>query len=273
MKKGILISIIALVTLSLTGCSVVSRITGSSSGGPEIVKKADLGTKWTMRQISLELGAGSQMPVLLKLADGDKVDGFFYLEKGNNVDFQIAANSLIYKPSIQDAYARGITSDRFSFTASQAQGATYTLMFRNTSYSNDKVTVFLEIIYPATGSVFTLLDNAATTTPTVPTGPTAPAAPTAGASLVLGSASGVAGSVISVTGSGLPVSTYGLVFFDVNRNGACDPGEPVQYLTTTASGTISTSLTAPAAAPGVYLILAFFGPNTPQASANFVISQ
>ncbi len=265
MKKGILFTIIALVTLSLTGCSAVSRITGSSSsGGPEIVKKADLGTKWTMRQISLELGAGSQMPVLLRLVDGDKVDGFFYLEKGNNVDFQITANSLIYKPSIQDAYARGITSDRFSFTASQAQGTTYTLMFRNTSYSNDKVTVFLEIIYPVTGSVFTLLENAATTTPTVPTGPTG---------LVLGSASGVAGSVISVTGSGLPVNTYGLVFFDVNRNGACDPGEPVQYLTTTASGTISTSLTAPAAAPGVYLILAFFGPNTPQASANFVISQ
>ncbi len=265
MKKGILFTIIALVTLSLTGCSAVSRITGSSSsGGREIVKKADLGTKWTMRQISLELGAGSQMPVLLRLADGDKVDGFFYLEKGNNVDFQITANSLIYKPSIQDAYARGITSDRFSFTASQAQGTTYTLMFRNTSYSNDKVTVFLEIIYPVTGSVFTLLENAANTTPTVPTGPTG---------LVLGSASGVAGSVISVTGSGLPVNTYGLVFFDVNRNGACDPGEPVQYLTTTASGTISTSLTAPAAAPGVYLILAFFGPNTPQASANFVISQ
>ncbi len=265
MKKGILFTIIALVTLSLTGCSAVSRITGSSSsGGPEIVKKADLGTKWTMRQISLELGAGSQMPVLLRLADGDKVDGFFYLEKGNNVDFQITANSLIYKPSIQDAYARGITSDRFSFTASQAQGTTYTLMFRNTSYSNDKVTVFLEIIYPVTGSVFTLLENAATTTPTVPTGPTG---------LVLGSASGVAGSVISVTGSGLPVNTYGLVFFDVNRNGACDPGEPVQYLTTTASGTISTSLTAPAAAPGVHLILAFFGSNTPQASANFVISQ
>ncbi len=265
MKKGIIFTIIALVTLSLTGCSAVSRITGLfSSGGPEIVKKADLGTKWTMRQISLELGAGSQMPVLLRLADGDKVDGFFYLEKGNNVDFQITANSLIYKPSIQDAYARGITSDRFSFTASQAQGTTYTLMFRNTSYSNDKVTVFLEIIYPVTGSVFTLLENAATTTPTVPTGPTG---------LVLGSASGVAGSVIGVTGSGLPVNTYGLVFFDVNRNGACDPGEPVQYLTTTASGTISTSLTAPAAAPGVYLILAFFGPNTPQASANFVISQ
>ncbi len=267
MKKGIIFTIIALVTLSLTGCSAVSRITGLfSSSGPEIVKKADLGTKWTMRQISLELGAGSQVPVLMKLADGDKVDGFFYLEKGNNVDFQVTGNSLIYKPS-QDASGRGITSDRFSFTASQAQGTTYTLMFRNTSYSNDKGTVFLEIIYPVTGSIFNLLG-------TGPAGPQGPAGPAAiSPSVTLSPTSGPVGATITVAGSGLAANTYGSVFFDTTRNGTYDPGEPVQYLTTSATGAFSTTLTVPSAPPGTYPILAGFPIGLPsQASATFSVS-
>ncbi len=158
MKKGILTVILAL-SVFLLGCSTISNVGSSSSPSAKITRKAELASKWELRQMTLELSAGDQLPILLKLADGDKVDGYFYLEKGNNVDFQIMANSLVYKPA-QDA-SKGITSDRFAFTASTAQGSSYTLSFRNTASGKEKtgVTVFLEVIYPATGSIFTPLEK------------------------------------------------------------------------------------------------------------------
>ncbi len=160
MKKGILIATLALSVLFL-GCSTVSNIGSSPSTGAKILRKAELASKWEIRHMSLEVAAGDEMPILLKLADGDKVDGYFYLEKGNNVDFQIMANSLIYKSQTPSTTAGGVTSDRFSFTASTALGSSYTLSFRNTASGKEKtgVTIFLEVIYPATGSIFTPLEQ------------------------------------------------------------------------------------------------------------------
>lgn len=112
--------------------------------------------------MSLRLDADKELPILIKLADGDRVDGYFYLEKGNNVDFQVMANSLVYKPQPQSAAAGGMSGDRFAFTASTAQGSSYTLTFRNAAPAKEKqagVTVFLELIYPSTGAVFTRLDE------------------------------------------------------------------------------------------------------------------
>lgn len=164
MKKAIIVALVTLSLLLFAGCSGISGLgDGSSSpASPRILRKAQLAAKWEMRHISLEIGAGEQLPILLKLADGARVDGYFYLESGNNVDFQIMANSLVYKPPQDAATSKGLTSDRFSFTATQAQGNSYTLLFRNTTPVNDKqpkVTVFLEIIYPSAGSVFTPLET------------------------------------------------------------------------------------------------------------------
>jgi len=128
----------------------------SSAKSLEIIRDAELGTDWQMNQMKVKLGADEEVSIVLKLANGDKVDGYFYLEKGEHVDFQITGDTLIYEPKarkIDDS--AGITSDRFSFIAEQTQGNTYMLTFYNaTDDEQTRVTVFLEVIYPVKGSLF-----------------------------------------------------------------------------------------------------------------------
>ena len=163
MIKGILAAAIVLLLASFLGCSEISDLTTdltdeSSSTGFEILKEIELDSEWKMNQMSIEIAAGDEFSILLKLADGDKTDGYFYLEEGDDVDFRIKGSSLIYQSEAQDSKATGvITSDRFSFVANQAQGTTYTLTFRNPAADGEeqtKVAVFMEIIYPSTGSMF-----------------------------------------------------------------------------------------------------------------------
>jgi hypothetical protein len=100
----------------------------------------------------MEIDLTGEFPMVLKLKDGDKVDGYFYLEKGISVGLNISGNSSIYTSKSLDTI--GITSDRFSFTASKDQGIAYTLTFNAAaggSGENSGATVFLELIYPSSG--------------------------------------------------------------------------------------------------------------------------
>jgi hypothetical protein len=157
------IALVALVCFAifLVGCSSIPGVGDGSPSAPKTVRKAKLNPRFEMRHVSFEVGPGAQLPILLKLADGDRVDGYFYVESGSGVGFQIMANSQVYK-SPEEAAGKGTMSDRFSFAASQAQGGSYTLVFTNPAPATDKqarITIFSEIIYPASDSVFTLLDS------------------------------------------------------------------------------------------------------------------
>lgn len=155
MKK--LITVLSLIPLlAALGCSTI--VSGSAPASHEIVKKAVLNSKWQMYQLRVQVVPGSDFAVLLKLAEGDKVDGYFLVEKGNNAEFQIVGNSSIYKSEAKDATA---PSDRFTFTATQAQGNTYILTIRNKADKSSKepsTITFLEVIYPVSGVIFIPLE-------------------------------------------------------------------------------------------------------------------
>ena len=153
MRKRIIIAIMILALLPVLGCEEISRLTQeptetSSPTNLKILKAVELGSEWEMKQILFDVGVGDEVAILLKLSDGDEVDGYFYLEKGEVIDFRITGKTLLFESEVQD---------RFFFTANQDQGDTYTLAFRNTADDDDqkeKITVFLEVIYPVGGSVY-----------------------------------------------------------------------------------------------------------------------
>ena len=156
MPKKILIMAAVLALAAAIGCSSKSNSTEKAPPASlKIVREAKIGSQWEMKQV--EINVETEFTLDIKLAEGNKVDGYFYLERGSHVDFQISGSSLIYQSRPPDDKTDTITSDRFSFTASQAQGLAYYLTFRATPVSGEepeKQTVFIEIIYPATGSVF-----------------------------------------------------------------------------------------------------------------------
>ncbi len=157
MIKNILTAVMVLSLIAVLGCSEIEDfIQPSSPSGPDIVRRAQLGEQWQMDQTRVHVAVGDESLVLLRLDGGGRVDGYFYLEKGEDIEFKITGISLVYESEAIDTEdSARITSDRFSFVADQTQGTMYTLTFRNpTDDEQAKATVFLEVVYPVSGSLF-----------------------------------------------------------------------------------------------------------------------
>jgi len=146
-------SLIAAVLLSLVGVlGCTSAATTKTPASVKSIREAEIATAWTMQQ--MEISVKSEVTIILNLANGDKVDGYFYIESGTSINFTITGNSLIYQSPVT---AQGTQSDRFSFTAGLAQGVAYTLRFTpmaNGTQQPADSTIFLELIYPATGEIY-----------------------------------------------------------------------------------------------------------------------
>jgi len=154
MFKKAIATLIVLPLVIIAGCSSGTKSTASTTppAGIKSVREAEIASTWSMKQVEINLQ--TETHIVLKLASGDKVDGYYYVEKGDSVGFVISGNSKIYE-SAADAKSPGTASDRFSFTASTDQGIAYTLALTPTGSGKNGTgaTVFLEIIYPATGEI------------------------------------------------------------------------------------------------------------------------
>jgi hypothetical protein len=158
MSKKIFCIIVVLSLLGASGCELASKATESVTTAPasvRIVREAEIAKVWKVRQMEIDLE--TDVPIVLTLNDGETVEGYYYIVKGDNVGFRIAGVSSIYISQPPDAETKNITSDRFSFTASQGQGLAYTMTFSPGTDSKGNpqpTTVFLEIIYPVEASLF-----------------------------------------------------------------------------------------------------------------------
>jgi hypothetical protein len=157
MFKRFSVVFLALILVVLAGCSSGggNTTTVAAPVNLDIIQQAQIANQWTAMQVRINLD--SEFPVLLKLTPGDTVDGYFFLEKGTDIDFAITGESLMYQETSPTGASGNITSGRFSFTASQEQGIAYTLTFSPVvKAEGKKVTpvIFLELIYPKTGELF-----------------------------------------------------------------------------------------------------------------------
>ena len=163
-NKFIISSILILSLLAATllvGCAGQTTTSTTPTRVYSIVKVTEItdlqGVKWENYQIRLTLQGGGTFPIDLNLAAGNVVSCWYTTEKpasGGSVNFQIeAGTALIYPITATGSGAVGNTSDKLTFTATQANGSSYRLVFHNNlSDINSKEVIYTEINYPANAS-------------------------------------------------------------------------------------------------------------------------
>ena len=150
LKKMFVAALILLALVSFVSCPSAKTET-TSSANVKTIRETNISPNWAMKQMEITMEA--ETFIMLTLAAGDKVDGYFYLVSGDNISFSISGNSLIYESKAAGTAAKSVSSDRFSFTASQGQGLAYTLKLTPGSEATS-ATVIIELIYPASGKIF-----------------------------------------------------------------------------------------------------------------------
>ena len=155
----LIVSILAATLLA--GCAGQTSTSTTPTRVYSIVKVTEItdmqGVKWENYQLRLTLQGGGTFPIDLNLAPGNVVSCWYTTEKptsGGSVNFQVEAGTAVIYPTVAAGTgAVGNTSDRLTFTAAQANGTSYRLVFHNNlSDINSKETIYTEINYPANAS-------------------------------------------------------------------------------------------------------------------------
>ena len=158
MRKAIYFTVTIVMLLVLTVNMGCSSLTGTNTTAAKVLRESPIGTNWQIYQLELTVTAGNSLPIILELAEGDVVEGYFYVLSGDeDIDFTIKGNSQFYKSNLAGLPVGTPVSDRFSFTAAAlTQGLTYTLTLTNNNApaAKTKSTVFLEVIYPGKSPMF-----------------------------------------------------------------------------------------------------------------------
>ena len=152
LKKVFFVSLLVIISLAALGCPSAKTETTSAPANVKTIRETNISPDWAMKQMEIKLEGETK--IVLTLADGDEVDGYFYLTDGDNISFSISGTSLIYESKAAGTGEKVVASDRFSFTASQAQGIAYTLKLNLGSEEATSATVLIELIYPATGEIY-----------------------------------------------------------------------------------------------------------------------
>jgi hypothetical protein len=154
-----IVTILVLGMLFTVGCGGSSETTAVPGREYEIAKVAKVNSvdgQWQIYQLNLKIEGGGKFTVDLNLAAGDRVDCYFKVEKpseGGSMSCQVKAGDSVIYTSPGGVTGEGNTSDRFSFTASPANGTSYRIIFQNTQPDiKSKQTIFTEIIYPVKSS-------------------------------------------------------------------------------------------------------------------------
>ncbi len=153
--RKLFVVLIMIPILVLAGCTVLNG--GSKQPAPKILRQTQIAGKYSVYQVEVTLKAGAELPLIIQMKDGDKADGYFYVEKGeNSIGFTISGISQVYQSDMKNIPTGQPASDRFSFTATQAQGLSYTLTLKNTSSVNQNTssTIFLEVIYAGNAPLY-----------------------------------------------------------------------------------------------------------------------
>ena len=158
---AILLLTSAIVSLLLISCVGQTTTVTTPTRSYSVVKTAGVtdseGTKWQIYQLSMVLQGGGNLTIDMNLTPGDEVSCWYNTEQpasGGSVNFKIeAGNSLIYPLVPTSSADPGDTSDNFTFTASQADGSSYRLIFHNNLPDlNANETIYTEISCPANPS-------------------------------------------------------------------------------------------------------------------------
>jgi hypothetical protein len=152
LKKVIFGALLLVLVVFAFGCPSAKTTTTTSPANVRTISETIISPEWAMKQMEITLEGETK--IVLTLAAGDEVDGYFYLTSGENISFSISGTSLIYESKASGTGEKNVSSDRFSFTASQAQGLAYTLKLKPGSQDASSTTVIIELIYPASGEIF-----------------------------------------------------------------------------------------------------------------------
>jgi hypothetical protein len=151
LKKVIFGVILLVLAVSAFGCPSAKTTTTTPPANVRTIGETTISQEWAMKQIEITLEGETK--IVLTLTVGDEVDGYFYLTSGQNISFSISGTSLIYESKAPGTGEKNVSSDRFSFTASQAQGLAYTLKLKPGSQDTGSTTVIIELIYPVSGEI------------------------------------------------------------------------------------------------------------------------